>query len=237
VQIGVTLPTFSWDAVGAIRSAQAAERAGVHGVFVFDHLWPMGDPSRPALSAYPMVAAVLASTKRIRVGTLVARIGLLPDEVVLASLGSLAQLAEGRFIAALGTGDSSSADENEKFGIPYPSADSRRERLGRVAEQLQGAGIDTWIGGGAPATNDLARATGATLNLWGATPAAVEAEAAQGSPVSWAGPLRKDGSAGEVLRAVQGAGATWAVWGWPRSLELVVATAAEAGIGLSVTPE
>jgi hypothetical protein len=44
--------------------------------------------------------------------------------------------------------------------------------------------------------------------------------------------LPKDGSAAHVLRAVAGAGATWAVWGWPQSLELVVSTAADAGVRL-----
>jgi hypothetical protein len=39
-----------------------------------------------------------------------------------------------------------------------------------------------------------------------------------------------------VLRALEDAGATWAVWGWPRSLELVVATAEEADIGLHSAP-
>ncbi len=178
MQIGVTLPTFSPDAAGVMAAARAAEEAGVHGVFVFDHLWPMGNPARPALSVYPMLGALVASTSRVHIGTLVARIGLLPDEVVLASLGSLADMAAGRLVAAIGTGDSSSSEENDRLGIPYPSATSRRERLALAAEQLTGAGIETWIGGGARSTNDDARATGATLNLWGAEPETVRAEAA-----------------------------------------------------------
>jgi alkanesulfonate monooxygenase SsuD/methylene tetrahydromethanopterin reductase-like flavin-dependent oxidoreductase (luciferase family) len=235
MQIGITLPSFNPDAGAVISAAQAAEDAGLHGVFLFDHLWPMGDPTRPALSLYPIAGAVLACTKRIVVGSLVARIGLLPDEVVLASLRSLAQLASGRFIAAIGTGDASSADENERYGIPYPSADNRRYRLRNVARELQTAGIETWIGGGAAATNEIARETGATLNLWDASPEQLRA-AEQAVPVSWAGPLPKDGSAPQVLRALEDAGATWAVWGWPRSLELVVATAEEADIGLHSAP-
>ena len=233
MQIGITLPTFSPDADGVVEAARAAEEAGLHGVFAFDHLWPMGSPSRPALALYPVLGAVLASTRRIRVGTLVARIGLLPDEVVLASLGSLAQMAEGRLIAAIGTGDSASADENEQLGIPYPSARWRRDRLRHVAEALQAAGIDTWIGAGHRATSEIARATGSTLNLWDAEPEELRAERTAGTAVSWAGPLPGDGSAAGRLRAIEAAGATWAVWGWPQSLELVVAAAAEAGIALA----
>jgi alkanesulfonate monooxygenase SsuD/methylene tetrahydromethanopterin reductase-like flavin-dependent oxidoreductase (luciferase family) len=232
MKIGITLPSFSPDAGAVIAAAQAAEAAGVHGVFLFDHLWPMGDPTRPALSLYPLAGAVLARTRRIVVGSLVARIGLLPDEVVLASLSSLAELAGGRFIAAIGTGDSSSADENERYGIPYPSAQNRRDRLREVARDLHTAGIETWIGGGAGATNEIAGETGATLNLWGVAPEEVRAASAEASHVSWAGPLPKDGSAPRVLQALDDAGATWSVWGWPRSLDLVVATAEQADIGL-----
>jgi alkanesulfonate monooxygenase SsuD/methylene tetrahydromethanopterin reductase-like flavin-dependent oxidoreductase (luciferase family) len=232
MQIGITLPSFSPDAGAVIAAAQAAEEAGLHGVFLFDHLWPMGDPTRPALSLYPLAGAVLARTKRIVVGSLVARIGLLPDEVVLASLSSLANFAGDRFIAAIGTGDSSSAGENERYGIPYPSAANRRDRLRKVACELHAAGIEAWIGGGAGATNEIAGETGATLNLWGAAPEQVRAAVSEAAPVSWAGPLPKDGSAPQVLRALDDAGATWAVWGWPKSLEVVVASAEQADIGL-----
>jgi alkanesulfonate monooxygenase SsuD/methylene tetrahydromethanopterin reductase-like flavin-dependent oxidoreductase (luciferase family) len=231
VKIGITLPTFSPDAAGVLDAARAAEEAGIDGVFVFDHLWPMGDPARPSLSLYPIAGAVIAATSTIRVGTLVARVGLLPDEVVLASLGSLAHLSAGRLIAAIGTGDASSADENARLGIPYPSAVSRRQRLEGVAGALRAAGIETWIGGGAPATNEIARATGSTLNLWGASPEVLRRSVVAGYEVSWAGPLPKDGSAGAVLRSVAHAGATWAVWGWPQSVEVVVAASKEAGSG------
>ncbi|MGO8875140.1 MAG: LLM class flavin-dependent oxidoreductase [Acidimicrobiales bacterium] len=233
MRLGITLPTFSSDAAAVIRAARDAEEAGLDGVFVFDHLWPMGSPSRPALSLYPMLAAVLAGTRRIRVGPLVARIGLLPDEVVLASIVSLGRMADGRLLAGIGTGDASSADENEHLGIPYPSARSRRERLAAVAEALRAAGMETWIGAGGPSTNETARRSGATLNLWGAAPSLVRSHTSDGQVVSWAGPLPKDGSAAEVLGAVAAAGATWAVWGWPQSLAAVVAAATEAGIGLT----
>lgn len=234
--IGITLPTFSPDARGVLDAARAAEAHGLHGVFVFDHLWPMGDPSRPAMSVHPTTAAVLASTGHITVGTLVSRIGLLPDEVVVASLLGLHNIAAGRFIAGIGTGDKASADENVRLGIAYQGAAARRAGLRGVAGRLRDAGVETWVGGGAFGTNDVARDVGATLNLWGAAPEKVRAEIDLGGTVSWAGPLKKDRRvAAETLRAVADAGATWAVWGWPESLEAVVEVAAAAGIGLGPT--
>jgi alkanesulfonate monooxygenase SsuD/methylene tetrahydromethanopterin reductase-like flavin-dependent oxidoreductase (luciferase family) len=233
VLIGITLPTFSPDARGVLEAARAAEARGLHGVFVFDHLWPMGDPSRPAMSVHPTTAAVIERTEHITVGTLVSRIGLLPEEVVTASLLGLHNIAGDRFIAGIGTGDNASADENERLGIAYEGAAVRRAALRRVAGQLRDAGVATWVGGGAPETNAVARDTGATLNLWGASPANVIAEIELGGTVSWAGPLKKDRAmAAATLRAIADAGATWAVWGWPESLDAVVEVAAAAGIRL-----
>jgi len=233
VRIGITLPTFSDDVGGVFEGARQAEAGGLHGVFVFDHLWPMGNPSRPAMSVQPTAAAVLARTEHIAVGTLVSRIGLLPDEVVVAGLLSLHNIGGNRFIAGIGTGDKASSDENNRLGLPYHGPAVRRDRLRRVAEQLRGAGVECWVGGGAPATNKLARDTGATLNLWGVTPESVQAEVGLGGQVSWAGALGKDrGLAAETLRRIAGAGATWAVWGWPKSIDAVVEVADAAGIGL-----
>jgi alkanesulfonate monooxygenase SsuD/methylene tetrahydromethanopterin reductase-like flavin-dependent oxidoreductase (luciferase family) len=74
VRVGVTLPTFRDDTL-AIEAAREVERLGLDGAFVFDHLWPAGAPERPALSCFPMLGAVAASTGRICFGPLVARGG------------------------------------------------------------------------------------------------------------------------------------------------------------------
>jgi alkanesulfonate monooxygenase SsuD/methylene tetrahydromethanopterin reductase-like flavin-dependent oxidoreductase (luciferase family) len=233
VRVGVTLPTFGEDAGGAIAAARAAEHLGIHGVFVFDHLWPLGSPGRPSLSLYPVLGAVAAATGAIRLGSLVARIGLLPDPVVLASMASLRQIAGGRIIAGLGTGDDDSAPEHERNGLPYLGARVRLESLGALCEQLLSVGIECWIGAGTAATNDVARSLGAVLNLWGATPERVAREVRRGTRVSWGGPLRGGvDTAAATLEALAAAGCEWAVWGWPSSLEAVVEAAAVAGVEL-----
>lgn len=234
MRLGVTLPTFSTDGMAPARAAVLAEEAGLHGVFSFDHQWPLGHPGRPSMSVFPTLGAVAASTDSIRVGTLVARIGLLPDEVVLASLEGLAQILGDRLIAGLGTGDDASEPEHSRYGLPYFGAADRHERLSRAIERLATGGIETWIGGGRPSTNDVARRCGVALNLWGAPPDRVGRVGARlGLPITWGGPVPRD-VAGAVaqLRGLEEAGATWAVWAWPSSLAAVLAAAAEAGISL-----
>lgn len=230
MRLGVTLPTFSSDAAGVIEAAVAAERAGVHGVFAFDHLWPLGQPERPSLSLYPVLGAVGAATSGVQVGSLVARVGLLPDDVVVASFEGLREIVGKRLIAGLGTGDDESADEHLRNGIPYLGRRARLESLAAVLERLGRSGIERWVGGGGAGTNEVARGAGAALNLWRGTPERIEAA---GPPVTWGGPLPSSPElAAERLAALASAGAAWAVWAWPRSLALVVEAAGLAGVPL-----
>jgi alkanesulfonate monooxygenase SsuD/methylene tetrahydromethanopterin reductase-like flavin-dependent oxidoreductase (luciferase family) len=234
VRIGVTLPTFTTDAGAVLEAARAAEAAGLHGIFSFDHQWPLGHPERPSLSAYPVLGAVGAATSSIAIGTLVARVGLLPDEVVAASLGSLAAIVGERLIAGLGTGDAASEPEHTRYGLPYYGVATRLGRLAHLADRLGSLGIECWIGGGSPATNRTADEAGVTLNFWGTSPERIVGLVERLEvPVTWGGPVPGGaGEAAELLGRLRDAGATWAVWAWPRSLELVREAAARAGIVL-----
>ena len=156
MNVGITLPTFEPTASAALAAAREAEAIGLDGVFSFDHLWPIGQPSRPALSAYPVLGAVSAVTRDVRIGTLVARVGLLPDRLVYESLVSLQEMAGGRLIAALGVGDRLSVPENEAYGIDWPSLEDRRSSLVAMLAELSAQGIECWVGATAPATLELA---------------------------------------------------------------------------------
>lgn len=226
MRIGVTLPSFRDGAGEALAAARRAEELGLDGVFVFDHVWPMGQPHRPALSALPLLGAVAATTSRISLGPLVARVGMLPDGVLTGALLSLSVMAPGRFIAGLGTGDAKSAAENGAYGVPFGTAAERRESLGRCVLGLRDRGVAVWVGGGAPATLAVAEGAGVAVNLWEATPEALAVQAGRGE-VTWGGPL--PGGAVEMaerLGALRSAGATWAVCAWPGSLEEVAGAAA-----------
>jgi len=228
MKVGVTLPQFTDEADSALEAARRAEALGLDGVFCFDHLWPMGQPGRPALASVPLLGALAASTATIAIGTLVARVGLLPDDVLVSALGSLSTLSGGRLIAGLGTGDHLSRAENEAYGIPFEPAAGRRERLASVAAASVDLGIPVWIGGGQPKTVAVARDLSVAVNLWGAPPDQVAGLVATGLEVTWGGPVGETVlEATARLDEVARAGATWAVCAWPDSLE-VVATAAEA---------
>jgi alkanesulfonate monooxygenase SsuD/methylene tetrahydromethanopterin reductase-like flavin-dependent oxidoreductase (luciferase family) len=231
----VTLPSFRDDAT-AVDAARQAELLGLDGVFVFDHLWPMGQPERPALSAMPLLGAVCAATERVAVGSLVARIGLLPDDLLVASLISLDQIGAGRFIAGLGVGDHLSAEENLAYGIPFAPRAERLESLRLCAAQLLDSGLTVWVGGRA-STVLLVEEIGAVVNVWDAGREEVASIHARNVvEVTWGGiPGRPPGGPAQPspaqmvdhLTDIGLAGATWAVATWPAAPEQFADVAGE----------
>jgi alkanesulfonate monooxygenase SsuD/methylene tetrahydromethanopterin reductase-like flavin-dependent oxidoreductase (luciferase family) len=218
VRVGVTLPVFRHDPRIALDVARRAEAAGLDGVFCFDHLWPARQPDRPALSALPMLGALVSSTTTVKVGSLVARVGLLPDALLVASLACVHALAGGRLIAGIGTGDRLSEAENVAYGVPYPEAGERRASLLRCVGALGDLGVPTWISTSSVDTRASARERGAVVNLWGADREVLEKERALGE-VTWAGSLgayRPEMT--ERVEEVAAAGASWAVGVWPVDL-------------------
>ncbi|HVA52229.1 MAG TPA: LLM class flavin-dependent oxidoreductase [Acidimicrobiales bacterium] len=215
MKIGVLLPTFRDDAQDAFAVAKEAERAGLDGVFAFDHLWPMGSPERPALAPFPVLAAISSRWPSLSLGPLVARVGLVGTEKLVEQFETLHALAPGRVIAALGTGDKLSEDEQVAYDLGYPSASDRRQLL-RDAVVALSPTMEVWCGAGSKETDQLARDLGAVINLWGKEINVVR-DVARGGPVSWAGPLNEDTV--QTLDALRDAGVTWAVASAPLSMD------------------
>ena len=199
---GVTLPQFRHDAEAALETAKRAEAAGLAGVFVFDHLWPLGQRMRPALHCLTLLGALAGETERVVLGPLVARVGLVPDAVLLHSLVSLHRILGDRLIAALGTGDSLNREENEAYGVPFLPVADRLSSLVGCCRALREAGVTTWVGGRSKAVREAA-AEADGWNGWGtdaATFASDTAEVAPGRALTWGGQIligrtRKDADA------------------------------------------
>lgn len=189
MRVGVTLPQFRHDAEAAIAVARRAEAVGIDGVFVFDHLWPLGQRMRPALHSLTLLGALAAETETVSMGPLVARVGLMPDAVLVHTLVSLHRMLGGRLIAALGTGDSLNREENEAYGVPFRPAAERLASLKTCCGQLRAAGVTTWVGGRSTAIRAAAEEADG-WNSWGTDVTTFKAEAATvaaGRALTWAG--------------------------------------------------
>ena len=196
MKVGVTLPQFRDSGDEALEAAPRAEELGIDGVFVFDHLWPMGQPGRPALSSGPLLGALAAVTSTIHLGTLVARIGLVPDDVLIEVLCGVDSLSGGRLVAGIGTGDRLSREENDAYGIPFEAADIRRARLVSVATAVAAPGSPCGSGASRPRWWPWPVRPGAAVNVWQVGADRVAPLVAEGVDVTWGGPGRGHGRGG-----------------------------------------
>ncbi|HUP85241.1 MAG TPA: LLM class flavin-dependent oxidoreductase [Acidimicrobiales bacterium] len=214
MKVGITLPQFRPTADASLAAARASEAAGLDGVFVFDHLWAIGNPDRPARNAWPLLGALAGETERVVLGTLVARVSLLPNAVLAHNLETLHRMVGDRLVAGLGAGDRLSVAENLAVDVPFPSADERLADLADACRRTCALGITTWVGGLSGRIHELALAEGVVLNLWGVEPDRVAA--VTDVEVTWGGPTPKDADAtADLLRRLEVAGASWAVLGPP----------------------
>jgi alkanesulfonate monooxygenase SsuD/methylene tetrahydromethanopterin reductase-like flavin-dependent oxidoreductase (luciferase family) len=138
MRIGLLLPMASTDAGRILSSASRAEALGFDGLFAFDHFFPPGAPSdRPSFESYSTLAAVASITERVTLGTLVTRASLRPLGILAKQAVGLDDVAAGRFVLAIGTGDAISRAEHVAFGLPYLGPDVRRAHLVETVRGLR----------------------------------------------------------------------------------------------------
>jgi coenzyme F420-dependent glucose-6-phosphate dehydrogenase len=108
--------------------AVEAERAGFDSVFVSDHFQPWKHTDGHAPFAPAWMAAVLARTERIVLGTSVLTPTFrLHPSVVAHAFGTLGAMFEGRVILGVGTGES--LNEVPATGMEWPELKERSARL------------------------------------------------------------------------------------------------------------
>jgi alkanesulfonate monooxygenase SsuD/methylene tetrahydromethanopterin reductase-like flavin-dependent oxidoreductase (luciferase family) len=191
--LAVTLPQFRPEAAQSVPALEDSYRLGYAGGFVFDHLWPLGQPERPALEGWTLLAGLAGSLAAVarraetgaggagegrpfRLGTLVTRAGLRPPALVAHMARSVGSAAGAPPIVGIGMGDAGNRAENEAFGLPYHSdPDERAAVLGLAVEALRGplAGSPTpevWVGGTSRRARALAGRLGDGWNAWGLYP-------------------------------------------------------------------
>jgi len=243
VRLGLTLPSFVDDPEVPLAVARAADAAGIDGVFVYDHLWrDRPPPRRPALECLALLGAVAAETRRVAIGTLVARATLRPPAVLAHGFATAQRVSGGRLIAGIGSGDKESRQENEAFGLGFATMATRIEALHDAVRATRGRGYPVWVGGHAAQVREIVALADA-WNSWGrdaerfAEEAALVHAIAPAAELTWGGLVvlastdaeaqqkanarnaSKDVIVGspdtvaDALRAYRVAGAAWAVLG------------------------
>jgi alkanesulfonate monooxygenase SsuD/methylene tetrahydromethanopterin reductase-like flavin-dependent oxidoreductase (luciferase family) len=181
MRLALTLPSFVRDPEVPLAVARAAEASGVHGVFVYDHLFrmtPAGEV-RPALECAALLGAVAEETRRISIGPLVARATLRPPATLAAALDTVLRIAGPRLLVGLGAGDEQSRAEMEMFGLPFGTEADRVMALRRTVRGLRDRGYPVWIGGRARHIGLVAAEGADGWNRWGTTAETFAREAAE----------------------------------------------------------
>jgi alkanesulfonate monooxygenase SsuD/methylene tetrahydromethanopterin reductase-like flavin-dependent oxidoreductase (luciferase family) len=216
------MPQFRRDASSTLATFDELWRLGYDGAFVYDHLWPLGQPTRPALEGWTLLAALAArhgaatnnGDDGFRLGTLVTRAGLRAPSLLAHMAATVRSIAGAPLIAGVGAGDAASRAENLAFGLPYEDAAGRLADVEAAVLALARAGTaEVWVGGLGATTRALAGRVADAWNAWGLTPEELAAGLA------------------EVRQAAERAGrdpaAVRATWG---GQVLIGADAAEAGM-------
>ena len=116
--------------------AQAAEGAGLDGLFRSDHYRSIvrGDPAG-SLDAWATLAALAARTERIRLGTMVSPVTFRPASVLAKNVVTVDHISDGRVELGIGAGWYES--EHAAYGFPFLTTRERLDELDRQLEEIE----------------------------------------------------------------------------------------------------
>jgi alkanesulfonate monooxygenase SsuD/methylene tetrahydromethanopterin reductase-like flavin-dependent oxidoreductase (luciferase family) len=138
LQVGVQLPEVErevrWPELLGI--ARAAEAARYDSIWVGDHMLYRDDglPERGPWDAWTTLAALAASTERVRLGPLVAATAFHPPGLIARMAATIDEISAGRFVLGLGTGWNET--EFRAFGIPFDHRVARFEEAFEIVRRL-----------------------------------------------------------------------------------------------------
>ena len=132
IQRGIHLDTHGADDGAAVfgrlaEAARAAENAGFDAISVPDHIYDPGGPAFPMFEAYTVLGALAAVTSSATLLTLASPVTLRAPGLLAKAVTTLDVISGGRAVLSVGVGWD--AAEHEAYGIEFPGADERFDRL------------------------------------------------------------------------------------------------------------
>jgi F420-dependent oxidoreductase-like protein len=117
---------LTWDEL--LARVRFAEGAGFDGAWVFDHFRALyGDPDGPCFEGWTLLAALGASTQKIRLGTLVTGVTYRHPSLLTTEAVTVDHVSKGRLEFAVGA--AWQEQEHRALGFRFPSVRERAERL------------------------------------------------------------------------------------------------------------
>ena len=139
--IGVTIRSIRAEPGWWLESAKRLATAGYQGIWSWDHFVGQGDQTVPVVECWTMLSMAAAATERATVGPFVINVTN-RHPAVLARMASTLQIASGgRLILGMGIGGA--PREHAAYGIEFPEAQERVERLTEAVAVIRAL----WTGG------------------------------------------------------------------------------------------
>jgi F420-dependent oxidoreductase-like protein len=131
MKLALNLPQFM-DYRSVLQRTLLAERLGYHSVWLQDHLWQLRTPELDHPEAIATMAALAASTSRIRIGNLVLCNSYRNPALLAKTLSTIDDISGGRLEVGIGAGWF--RREYEAYGYQFPPTGVR---LAQLEEALQ----------------------------------------------------------------------------------------------------
>ncbi len=135
IPVGLNPTAIGAEASWWIEAAKRAEDAGFSTVWIWDHFISRGDLTDPLLECWTTLTAAAVSTQAIHVGSFVANVMNRHPAVLANIVATLADLAPGR--VELGIGIGGHPVEHRAYGMEFPAAPERAERLDEAITVLR----------------------------------------------------------------------------------------------------
>lgn len=133
MRIGLDIAQHQLEWAELLRRVRLAEEAGFDGIWVFDHFKALyGNPGGPCMEGWTLLAALAASTERVRMGTLVTGMTYRHPSILATEAVTVDHVSNGRLELAVGA--AWNVEEHRRLGIPFPPI---RERADRLEEGIQ----------------------------------------------------------------------------------------------------
>jgi F420-dependent oxidoreductase-like protein len=124
-------PQVAWRRT--VRIARQADALGFESIWLFDHFQTVPDPTDEiTFESFTTMAALAASTSRVRLGHIVVCAGFRSPALVAKMLSTMDVISGGRI--ELGIGAGWKRDEWVAYGYGFPETS---ERLGRLGDHLE----------------------------------------------------------------------------------------------------
>ncbi len=139
--IGVCLRSIDAEPAWWLESARRLDAAGYAGLWCWDHLEGKRDMTVPVVEAWTVLSMTAAATDRAMIGPFVLNV-MNRHPALVARMASTLQIASGGRVI-LGIGIGGAEQEHRAYGIDFPAAPERVERLEEAVAVIRAL----WSGG------------------------------------------------------------------------------------------